>query len=603
MTRTRGPGVCARRLLPGAVLALVVWGCESGHLFTPVGVGPQITNLSVSPSVDSGDDLEVAVRALGLIRVDSIVATVRIGDYEETQVARQTGILSDFSAAFDFLIPPVLTDTLGTVEAFAVDAQSNVGPLRAVTIRAVDSDVPAVALALSSSQIGLGSQIDVVVAATDNIGLALIGFRILDATGTELREVLVPASGTDVTRTISYPVPVTLPLGPAQFVGVAIDHEGLETVGPPVDVVFIDIDVPEVQVLEPLSGEFPAQAPIFARVQIRDNDAVDSVQIDGVAHRGSPTLGTDTIVQRFGPVMVRFGTPISDTILQRFLPPAADSSAENAFIRALAYDRHGNVSRDSVQVSLLIDDIPPFVEIRVPSEGAIEGVGDSLLVTTFVREIEAAVRSGVRTLRLEGLAFRGDRELGTFNTVPRFVSRTITFDPTVTAPNGLQVSRYLTATGGNVSEPVHIISTATDAWGNVRADTVQILVVHDTIAPLITIHQPAPNTNVVAGTPVNVQFTIAEPQGPDQSGVAFFLLDGVSYRFNPGLAAFDQFGKYQAQRFPSFGSFFPPQAVWNQTVTLQPGADVTAEPVWLRVFTMDHLGNARADSVRIILTP
>ena len=594
----------ARRLLPATILVLLAWGCEAGHMFAPVEIGPQITALSAPASVRAGDDLEVAVRALGLIRVDSIVATVRVGDYEETMVAHQLGgIRSDFSAAFDFPMPAILTDTLGTVEAFAVDAQDNVGSLAAVTVRVIDTDPPGVTVAVSSVQIGLGTQVTVTVTATDNIGVTQVGFRILDPAGAEIREVLVPEEGTAVTRAILYTVPLTIPLGPAQIVGVAVDEEGLETVSLPVNVVFTDVDLPEVQVLEPIAlSEIPAQEPVFARVRISDNDAVDSVRIDGVAHRGSATLGTDTVVARFGPVIVRFGTPVADTVLQRFLPPAADSSAETAFIRAYAYDRHGNVSRDSVQVSLLIDDIAPFVEIRAPLEGGIEGVGDSLLVTTFVRELQAAVRSGVRSLRLEGLAFRGSEELGTFHTVPRFVARTITFDPTVTDVNGLQVSRFLTATGGNVSEPVHIIATATDAWGNVRADTVQIRVVHDTIAPLITIQNPAPGTDVVAGSPVSVQLTIVEPDGPDQSGVLFYLLDGVSYRFNPGLAAFEQFPKYQAQRF---GDFFPPQPnqVHTPTVTLQPTADLTQETVWLRVFTMDHLGNARVDSVNIDLVP
>jgi hypothetical protein len=590
--------------LPAAILGLVAWGCEAGHMFAPVEIGPQITALSAPASVRAGDDLEVAVRALGLIRVDSIVATVRVGDFEETLVARQLGgVRSDFSAAFEFPIPATLTDTLGTVEAYAVDAQDNVGALAAVTIRTIDTDPPAVTVALSAVRIGIGTQLTVTVAATDNIGVSQVGFRILDQAGAELREVLVPDEGTDVTRTFVYTVPATIPLGLAQIVGVAIDHEGLETLSLPVNVVFTDVDLPGVQMLEPTAAsEIPAQEPLFARVRISDNDAIDSVRIDGVAHRGSATLGTDTIVTRFGPVMVRFGTPVADTVLQRFLQPAADSSAETAFIRAYAYDRHGNVARDSVQVSLLIDDVAPLVEIRAPLDGGIEGVGDSLLVTTFVREIQAAVRSGVRTLRLEGLAFRGSEELGTFHTVPRFVARTITFDPEVTEVNGREVSRFLTATGGNVSEPVHIIATATDAWGNVRADTVQIRVVHDTIAPLITIQNPAPGTDVVAGSPVTVQLTIVEPDGPDQSGVLFYLLDGVSYRFNPGLAAFDQFPKYQAQRF---GDFFPPQPtqVHVPTITLQPTGDVALETVWLRVFTMDHLGNARVDSVNVDLVP
>ena len=123
MSTIRWGGARRGALVTAALASLLAWGCEGTHLFVPITVGPQIIDLSIPASVQSGDSMSVAVSALGLVRVNSIVATVRIGSFEQTQVARQAGILSGFSAAFDFPIPTAVSDTLGTVEAYAVDAQ------------------------------------------------------------------------------------------------------------------------------------------------------------------------------------------------------------------------------------------------------------------------------------------------------------------------------------------------------------------------------------------------------------------------------------------------------------------------------------------------
>ena len=600
MSTIRWGGAKRGALGTAALASLVVWGCEGTHLFVPITVGPQIIDLSIPASVQSGDSMSVAVSALGLVRVDSIVATVRIGSFEQTQVARQAGILSGFSAAFDFPIPTAVSDTRGTVEAYAVDAQHNVGPLSSITLRTVDTAPPAVAISIDSPTIGVGTQIEVTIAAQDNIGLSEVGFQILDLQGDTIAEVRVPETGSDIVTSLLYTVPFDLELGQAVVVGIAVDHAGLVTMSLPVPIALTDVDIPEVEVLTPDTGALePAQEPVFAQIRIHDNDAVDSVRIDGVAHRGSPTLGTDTVVVRFLPTVVAFGTPISDTILQRNLAPSADSTKETAYIRAVAYDRHGNVSRDSVEISLLIDDVPPFVEIRSPIPGSIKGIGDSILVESFFWELTAPIMSGVRTLELEGLAFRGDPELGTFNTVPRFNKRTITFDPPDVSPNGLLVRRFLTATSDATSEPVHIIATATDAWGNARADTVQIRVVHDTIPPTIIIEAPVAGSGQTVGDSTFIRATAFEPEGPDQSGVASISFDGVSYRFNPGFARFDQFLKYTARTF----NFFPSPTLVGQGAWLQPTGDTTLETVWLRVIARDQLGNTSIDSVNVMLTP
>ena len=214
----------------------------------------------------------------------------------------------------------------------------------------------------------------------------------------------------------------------------------------PVSATLADVDIPEIEILTPLPGaQEPAQNPLLVAVRIRDNDAVDSVRIDGVAHRGDQTLGTDIVVARFVSRVVKFDPLVSDTILQRSLVPAADSTSENAFIRIAAYDREGNVSRDSVEVAWLADELPPVVQINTPSPGGLQAIGGSILVETFIEKLPASFRTGIQTLRLEGVAFRGDPELGTDQVVPRFLTRTVTFDPPVF--DGQVVSRFLPATG------------------------------------------------------------------------------------------------------------------------------------------------------------
>lgn len=598
MSERKGPMTRRRALVGAGLMVLLAWGCEGNHAFAPVEVGPDITDLLFPSSVDSGEELSGGIRALGLVRVDSIVATLRVGSFEETKVARQeTGIRPDFAAAFDFSVPTAITDTLGSVEAYAVDAQSNVGPLSAVTIRTIDTAAPTVGLTLSGDRIGLGTQVPVTIFAEDNIGLTQIGFQVIDASGEIIAEVFVPADGTSVSRTLLFDVPSDLPLGGVTVVGIAVDHEGLIAFGEPVPITLVDVDLPEVQVVTPDDGDFaPAQDSLFTSVLIRDNDAVDSVTIDGVAHRGDRSLGTDTVVVRFQPRTIRFDPATADTLLQRFILPAADSTAENAFIRAVAYDREGNVSRDSVQISLFIDDVPPFVEIQEPDEDAIQGVGDSILVQTLIRELPAPIRSGVTSLKLEGLAFRGDPELGTFHTVERFLSRTVTLDPPQV--ENFLVSRYLPAAGGTESEYVHMIATATDAWGNQRADTVRIRLVNDTIAPNIQIHQPSSGASRTAGDSVFISATVFEGSGLDESGVASIIVDGVSYRVNPGFGGVDQIGKFRALRLP----FTPPVDDVPLSIWLQPSPDTSLEDVWLRVFATDAVGNTSVDSVMVTLT-
>ena len=593
MRMGRGRTVTGRALLTAVLLTAALWGCEGTHLFAPVTIGPQITELNTPAAVQSGDSIMVAVRALGLVRVDSIITTIRVGTFVQTQVARQAGILSDFSAAFDFSIPVAVSDTLGIIEAFAVDAQANIGPTATVAVRMIDTAAPTVSISLENPQLGAGTEIRVGIMAQDNIGLSQIGFQILGQEGDLIVEVLVDQVGEAVERVLTYRVPEDLVLGEVVVVGLAVDHGGNVETSLPVSATLTDVDIPEIEILTPVPGaQAPAQDPLLIAVRIRDNDAVDSVRIDGVAHRGDRALGTDIVVARFVSRVVKFDPPVSDTILQRSLVPAADSTSESAFIRVAAYDREGNVSLDSVEVALLADELPPVVQINTPSPGGSQAIGGSILVETFIEKLPALFRTGIQTLRLEGVAFRGDPELGTDQVVPRFLTRTVTFDPPVF--DGQVVSRFLPATADVTQEPVFIIATAIDEWGNQAADTVSVQLVPDLVAPSLSIVFPPGGSTWPAGDSILVQAFSSEPPGPGQSGLSAMTVDGVSYRPAQVL-------KFVEQRVE-----FSPAVVVGQallSVFIQPTGDLTLESVWIRVTAEDAAGNTRADSVMIVLSP
>jgi len=111
----------------------------------------------------------------------------------------------------------------------------------------------------------------------------------------------------------------------------------------------------------------------------------------------------------------------------------------------------------------------PTVEIIVPSPLSVPTipVGDSVLVT-----VDIADDVGVSSVVFEGVALRGDPDLGTDEVITRFESKTVDFVPEVADTT---VSRYLLATPDLVLETALIVATVFDGAGNSATDTVSII--------------------------------------------------------------------------------------------------------------------------------
>lgn len=142
-----------------------------------------------------------------------------------------------------------------------------------------------------------------------------------------------------------------------------------------------DSRAPEVEIQEPRE---PAANPIgdsiFVSAAISDDLGVDSVVFEGFAMRGDPSLGTETMVERFEAkaVALPFST---DTVVTRYLIPTPDSTRETAAIVVSAYDASGNVSADTLSMILG----GPRVRLMNIEDGqqVQSGLGLSLAVEAF----------------------------------------------------------------------------------------------------------------------------------------------------------------------------------------------------------------------------
>jgi hypothetical protein len=110
---------------------------------------------------------------------------------------------------------------------------------------------------------------------------------------------------------------------------------------------------PLVEITQPRE---PAARPVgdsvLVVVRASDDTGVDSILLAGVSYRGEAALGTDTTVSRFFAKILRFPVPVLDTTVSRYLVPTPDSTREMSFLYAIAYDSRGNLSADTVRMTI-----------------------------------------------------------------------------------------------------------------------------------------------------------------------------------------------------------------------------------------------------------
>jgi hypothetical protein len=168
----------------------------------------------------------------------------------------------------------------------------------------------------------------------------------------------------------------------------------------------------------------------------------------------------------------------------------------------------------------------PTVEIETPRGDSLAArpLGDSVLVRARVTD-----DVGVDSVRIFGVAQRGDPQLGTDRVVTRFAPKTLVLP----SPRDTVVTRYLIATQDDTREVVSIVVEAFDAEGVMTADTTRITVG----GPNVDLLNLEEGQAVQAGLSLSLQAVASDPNGV--VGLEFRIsgafADTLRRSFNPAI--------------------------------------------------------------------
>lgn len=261
---------------------------------------------------------------------------------------------------------------------------------------------------------------------------------------------------------------------------------GGDTGIPPV----VDIEQPR----EPAARPIGDSVLISARAS--DDVGIDSILFGGVAFRGDPDLGTDTIVTRFISKMVRLDATTRDTTVSRYLNARPDSTRETSVLFAIAFDSQGNIASDSL--NMIIGG--PRVQILTLEDNQQIQAGLSLNL-----QVEATDPEGILDLAIEISGAFSNSIVIPFNPP----QDTVVVDTAVVIPSGITGIAEVTATARN----------GLDVSGQDGPITLEIVssTVGDQVAPEATL---AATGNPRLETTDHVTVTVTGQDDTQGSGVA-----------------------------------------------------------------------------------
>ena len=358
--------------------AMAFGGCDDNNFFQPpTGPPPEILALSAPAQVQAGQKLDVAVRAKGTLPLDSVVVKVRGAFSGDESVIFET-VTYDQSVVVGFDVPIAIVDTIATVTAYAYDVNGQVSTAVQDQVRIIDRTPPTVSVSSKDDNVGQGGTLEIGLKASDNVGLAQAGYRLLQESGDTLAVVLATVSGTKVDTTFLYPISDDLAEGALLIEGIAVDVDGnTGTDQESTALQVIDVIPPVVAVGVPQEGaSFATSLPLPVSLDFYDNSGVTKLRIEGYALRDNPFTGIPDRIARYEMLEVEFGEAIPDSSFSALLVAIPDNTGEDAFLVVTATDARGNAGADTVTIAL--DPAQATAGIVAPAEGATQAVGQPL---------------------------------------------------------------------------------------------------------------------------------------------------------------------------------------------------------------------------------
>ena len=302
----------------------------------------------------------------------------------------------------------------------------------------------------------LGGEFSVTVRA---VGVAAMDSIVLTLEGAGLdTEITLEAEPNefDMLRTLEFQVPTQASEFVVHLRAVAVDVEGNVSSEREAEVELLDRIPPAVdgQILTDPVGQGDS-----LRVRVV---GTDNVEVSLLGMRVRDAAGTQ-LVSRVEEV----GGSTAERVFAWRVPQSQEPGDYTVQVYADDHrDRRTVTTLGTFEVEFR-DIVPPQVQIETPQVDQQVEIGDSLFVRVRVQD-----EHRFQNVRIEGLSYRGDVDLGTDVIVERFSPWTINLNQPVADTT---LTRYLRPIGDSTEEPVFVIVRATDLAGNVGADTVRVL--------------------------------------------------------------------------------------------------------------------------------
>ena len=406
-----------------------------------------------------------------------------------------------------------------TVSAVATDTSGNRGVQPATAVLTVVADAAPV-IAITSPVSGVsarnGERVDLVVAASDDVGLSQVAYRA--ETGRPQDAATVTIAPATLTRTQAFGFNMPADAAPGSVVRVTTtvrDTKG-QTTSAEASITVLDAVTPTVVITGTTTG---ARVDPGTRVQV----IVAASDLGGIARvtfnaTGSATANeTRTIAPAMPDVAVAFGIDV----------PVAAQAGQTITLVATATDASGNTATAATLVLAVADRNPPTLTLTTAS-GRLEAVPGADLSILAAAEDEVGV-SRVSVTGSGAFAFSNARSFS-----PAIGSAAATF--VVSVPSNAVPGSVLAVTGravdlfGNASDPV-TIALAVRSVSDVTA-TPALVVAGEQAEATVTLSAPAPagglavtfesRNPAIAG----VVPAITIPEGAREGSVTVFGLTG-----------------------------------------------------------------------------
>lgn len=357
---------------------------------------PVVDALSAPDSIRSGTTLDARVNAHGPRFITKVTLQLR-GAYN-TDVTAVPNPASN-NITYDFSVPlgTSASDSLLVVRAFVTDVSGAVSAIVQKTVRISDTAPPTMTASLLQTSIAAGRSLGVKIKATDNVGLASLGVRLLNAANNVISSASLAVTGRSQDTTVYVSVPL---MGPTRLnaIASATDRFNNQALSNPMQVAVVDSSIPTSTILSPDSGTtYPLNDSVLVQVRAASLVGVKNIALSGIAYRGGGTSNVTT-VNRFTTNTVTFPQPPStrlphDTTISRWLKAIPDTTSEFVYLIAQVTDSANMTAFDTVRISVG----GPLVQILTPAAGASVSVNQPFQVRVYARDKSAGLDSVIIT--------------------------------------------------------------------------------------------------------------------------------------------------------------------------------------------------------------